>query len=777
MQNLIRRAGAALPVTVYWAAAFALIALAWGADYRATLFGVARYPLQVVIYGLGAVALLAPFLPRSRILFYGLWAVWVGLMGLATLNLAPTVFGIWPFWVRFTAPIPTIPFPADHAAILAALPLFWLVIRWRGDLPAHTAYAVVLIGAGLMGLTCVLWGVSPYAALVPGLLWAGVLARWPSADFRAAIGAAGERIGQRREALLWLFAGGMAALVLTPLLWRVFPPEFAALILAPGLGAALIGGLALIFPAAEGPSPDLTPGAYRIGVVLICAAYLLLSLIVGSIFIWCVNPDGIAYFQIAQRYGAGEFAVRGVWSPMLSWILAIPAAAGIQLEIAYRFVAAGTGLLWMFAAAHLAGRMGATRIMRLVVMGAVGGLSVAHGQTAITPDALAAALITFYLAVMLDPRTVERPIRRGFMAGIVLGVAYLAKYFHFTFGIAHLALTVGLWVLGGRRKSAIQVGIAGLIGLFVVALPWGIALGTRYGRVTFTTSNSVVFSTYAPRPDGVPLQSLYPCYISRLCTNPPDILFNTEDSRPEHYPAFGWSPLQSMGDFQYQLDRINANLWNGLNNLYGALGLFALGGVAVFAYGVLRRGLWGSALFNERWVLFSVLLYMGAYIPLLTSLRYFFGALAAFIVIGLLPLGAALRGASHRLAFTVMLAVGIALSGVTTTLRFAEATFSPCLADATPTLKAALIPPFSGHNASVPYIAYRTGYRTPGVLQTDTPPAEAHAQLTAFGVRSYLVPTATRLAVSLPRDYGWRVAGQIIICGQAHTVLHAPNQP
>jgi len=45
MHNLIRRAGAFLPVTVYWAAALALIPLAWGADYRAALFGVARYPL------------------------------------------------------------------------------------------------------------------------------------------------------------------------------------------------------------------------------------------------------------------------------------------------------------------------------------------------------------------------------------------------------------------------------------------------------------------------------------------------------------------------------------------------------------------------------------------------------------------------------------------------------------------------------------------------------------------------------------------------------------
>ncbi|MHC4572433.1 MAG: hypothetical protein ACYS0C_10215, partial [Planctomycetota bacterium] len=67
-------------------------------------------------------------------------------------------------------------------------------------------------------------------------------------------------------------------------------------------------------------SRENRPKNYLVVVLLI---YLVAGISILKYYRYLVNPDGISYISIAQKYINGDFsnAVNGWWGPMLSWLL------------------------------------------------------------------------------------------------------------------------------------------------------------------------------------------------------------------------------------------------------------------------------------------------------------------------------------------------------------------------------------------------------------------------------------------------------------------------
>ena len=57
--------------------------------------------------------------------------------------------------------------------------------------------------------------------------------------------------------------------------------------------------------------------------IIILIIYLIVGLAIIEKYHYQINPDGISYISIAQKYLAGDFAnaINGYWGPLLSWCL------------------------------------------------------------------------------------------------------------------------------------------------------------------------------------------------------------------------------------------------------------------------------------------------------------------------------------------------------------------------------------------------------------------------------------------------------------------------
>lgn len=304
-----------------------------------------------------------------------------------------------------------------------------------------------------------------------------------------------------------------------------------------------------------------------------------------------LNADAIAYLRLASYYVEGHLnlAVSGYWGPLLSWLIAPLLAVGIEPLPAARVVMAGTALIFLagvgavlkgFAAAADDSANDASRLSPrwaglgvLIAVASVVSWSVEY----ISPDLLQGGLWLLGLALILDERWLKEP-RRAALAGLLFGVAYLAKSVALPLAVATVAGVWGWrWFQGrnnvgyGWRNVAVTLGV-----LALVAAPWVVTLSMKYGRPTFSTSARIAHAIVGPDAT----QRSHP-FGRTFHQPPPGRLTAWEDPSEMEYRY--WSPFASGASFRHQLAvcrehiRTVLELWRSMDWLMlGAMaGLYA----------------------------------------------------------------------------------------------------------------------------------------------------------------------------------------------------------
>ena len=212
-----------------------------------------------------------------------------------------------------------------------------------------------------------------------------------------------------------------------------------------------------------------------------------------------INPDIVAYTQLARHYAAGEWhlAVVGYWSALYAWLLTPFAAAGLDVPLVARLIGVASGLgfalvtraLWRLAVPD-SSRPPATLVFAGALLLALGWITYT-----VSPDMLLALAVTSYLFLSLRAQRDGHP-RAALAAGVVGGVAYLVKAYAFPFVLAHLVITTALvaWVRRGQpsalRQGTLVALVAGL-GFVAVAGPWIGLISSVEGRLTVSSSGQL----------------------------------------------------------------------------------------------------------------------------------------------------------------------------------------------------------------------------------------------------------------------------------------------
>lgn len=241
----------------------------------------------------------------------------------------------------------------------------------------------------------------------------------------------------------------------------------------------------------------------RLAIVLVIYTILGASLV--GYYRYQINPDGISYISIAQKYLAGDFAgaVNGYWGPIYSWLLMPFLYFGVEALLATKVLSLAMGLATIVGLWVLSQRFEMPGSVRTVVLVASVPVILSFGFFYITPDLLLTCIVLFYLSVVFGSGYTER-MDRGILCGVLGGAMYLSKSFGFPFFISHFILMNGLIFLrserGQARRDVVHNFLAGFVAFGVISGIWMGLLSNKYGKLTIGTSAETTYRA-AATPD------------------------------------------------------------------------------------------------------------------------------------------------------------------------------------------------------------------------------------------------------------------------------------
>ena len=553
--------------------------------------------------------------------------------------------------------------------------------------------------------------------------------------------------------------------------------------------ALLVIGLALLLihereirkliPTDEGAR--VRPPGWVGGVLLLTlGGYLVVSWILARNWHDSLNPDGLAYLAIAKQFASGRFAVRGYWSPLISWLMAPLIAGGIGDVAALRVATISAGALWIVAS-YLAGlqlRMSAPSLAFLTLT--FGALAARTSVVLTTPDLLGSALIIFYFGAVVRLHPATSAVRRGILIGGLTAAAYLGKYYNLPFIAAHMILVVGL-MLGGNKRWRARLALSSAVTATVLVLPWAIALSSRYGEITFTTSGAISRALVGP---GANL--LHPCWSVSLSSLPGDVLFPCEDPHPSSYPLYGWSPLSSLENLRHQIALTFSNAYWWFGRTWLQLGPIIP--ISTLTSGVFALISWRDPKLRSRWLLLFLtpLLYASGYfLTWSADSRYYYpvftiAILASFYILDMLV---KLVWSMTRGRGTCLIAISASLLSLPL-VHFMDTDYFAVLLEGDPPAcltqplvldLSILHPPMAGLDESVNYLAYRTDVRTYGVVTRSESLDELDRSLRWHGVSTLIIPDEDPLWNTLEMEMTYAHQGEFSFCGRDFVVLGVPG--
>jgi hypothetical protein len=395
------------------------------------------------------------------------------------------------------------------------------------------------------------------------------------------------------------------------------------------------------------------------------------------LYAYQINPDGICYVSIAQKYLDGDFAhaVNGYYGPLLSWLAMPWIALGLAPLAAAKLVNIGIGLVALLGIRFLLNhyRLSAP-IVHAVLLSSI-PVILCFGLTTLTPDLLLACLLILYLGVMIridDPVDTCRPA----LCGALGGLAYLAKSIGLPFFLVHYSVVHALrWKQSdpGKRALVIRQYAVGLVIFLMISGLWIAIMSHKYETLTVGQAGLFNWALVGPESEDYPMfKGLHP---------PPNhtAVHALEDPSLFMGKMKMWNPVESRDDLFHFLRLAAKNSWDIYlyHVSYNPLAV-------VFLLGIALMLAWSPAHFFRRMEiaipLFAVFIYLGGFIPLLIQDRHL-----CFTFLVALAMG----GCTLEILFSRQFFRDGKVRAVVILLMIASATLTPLRA----LVQGALIPP------------------------------------------------------------------------------------
>jgi hypothetical protein len=240
-------------------------------------------------------------------------------------------------------------------------------------------------------------------------------------------------------------------------------------------------------------------------------------IVMGLVHAWAgryvIEPDGISYLDIADKYLVGDWrvAVNAYWSPLYSWILAgalflfrpspyweYPLVHAVNFVI---YLGAFGSFQFLLSQLMRFQRMRANesnqRLLSPYSWHALGCVLFLWcslfliSLPLVTPDMCVAALVFLASGLLLRIKMQSEGWRDFLLLGLVLGVAYLAKAVMFPLAFAFFIIC--FFSVGNVRRASLRI-LATIIVFGVISAPFIIVLSQSKGRWTFSDTGRLAYA-------------------------------------------------------------------------------------------------------------------------------------------------------------------------------------------------------------------------------------------------------------------------------------------
>ena len=371
-------------------------------------------------------------------------------------------------------------------------------------------------------------------------------------------------------------------------------------------------------------NPVLKPASIFIIVLII---YAILGVFLLKYHQYQINPDGVSYISIAQKYLNGDFrnAVNGHWAPLFSWLLMPFLFLGLPPLLATKVLSLILGLLTIIALDALSYRFEMANWIRNVALFLMIPITLFFSFKWVTPDLLVLCFLTYYLSIIFD---IDYPNNRrnGVLSGAMGGLAYLSKHYAFPFFVSHFLLLNVLHYFRSYTKEkkgfVLKNLLLGMAVFFIISGVWICLISSKYHVVTIGTAGKYNLAFIAPGSKEHPMH--YQGFLK-----PPNKTAISAWEDPFYIKMESWNPIKL---YRYYLKVILKNIVKTVSycQSFSFLAVSIVVAYLLFCLPFNKKILQSDALFP----LTTIMIFSGGYVFIFVESRYLWIVYLLLVLMG-----------------------------------------------------------------------------------------------------------------------------------------------
>lgn len=356
--------------------------------------------------------------------------------------------------------------------------------------------------------------------------------------------------------------------------------------------------------------------------------YCALGCVLLPFFRYQINPDGISYISIAQKYLIGDIhnTINGHWSPLFSWLLVPFLFVGIDPLLATKLLNLFLGVITFVAVLKCTYCFQMSEEIRATILFALIPVVLYFAFYLITPDLLVSCLMLFYLSLVFNS-CYSKKSSYGILCGFLGGIAYLAKSYSLPFFLVHFPLMNTIYYLKSNssrgKRIIIRNFLTGMIPFVIICGLWVGAISSKYGYLTVSTQTKHNLQFINPEKRPVP----------NFIRPPNETAVSIwEDPYSVKSPG-SWTPFESFAAFELWMKFFIKNIVPTLKIFLGFSPLVCIL-CTLYVISLLRRP--KQLLFQDEIIcpLVTALLYATGYCLVLVDERYIWITCLLLMIMG-----------------------------------------------------------------------------------------------------------------------------------------------
>lgn len=365
--------------------------------------------------------------------------------------------------------------------------------------------------------------------------------------------------------------------------------------------------------------------------------YFLIAFLFLPFYEYQINPDGINYLDLAEKYIRGEYgdAINSAWGPLYSWLLIPFLNISRDPLLATKFLAILIGAFVMISSDRLLKVLKVKTSLRFIGLMSLIFVVVSFTFRTIEPDLLLTAELLLYFSVIFDAKYPSRPIY-GIMCGIIGTVAFLTKNYAFFFFLFHFPLMNLIYYLTNRGTDRLNIKKGFLLGFtcfILVSGIWIAVLSQKYGYLSIGNSGG-----YNQKLMGPTIRGNIENLDREILLVPPNKSARSagEDSSFIDLPT--WSPLSSVENLIYQIQLVVNNLF-AIQQLY--VGFSVLSFWIIIAFFIDRanaKSIREYMVGRQSWIFLTFMMFPLGYSLLIVEERYLWPMFFLVVIMGFVKL-------------------------------------------------------------------------------------------------------------------------------------------